>query len=465
MNYPLCPTYAQVLKFRWAALGLVALITFVLLANANQVPKLDLAIEPDNIKKQPPSLAAAVASGIRKTPLPDHNFSVLPQNEQISESISIPALAVSPPEESVVKKYTVKNGDTLSGILDLHNVHSSLPDLIALKEKVAPLLKLSPGNSVELKIKHGKLSSLVYETSLTERLEINHDGKQFKATSRTLETTRHEAHAFGLVTSSFYKAGIDAGLSDKVIISIANILGWDIDFGLDVQKDDYFSVIYEEEYLHGEKLRDATIQAVEFVNNGKVYRAVFYKDPKRKGGHFSPDGRSMRKPFLRNPIEYTRISSHFSLKRLHPISKTVRPHRGIDYAAPRGTPIRVTGDGKVIFSGRKLGYGNVIIVSHGRVYSTLYAHLSKFASGISRGKRIRQGQIIGYVGSTGYATGPHLHYEFRINGVHKNPLTIKLPDSAPLPEKEMALFRRGILSKLAKLDTLRGAYPSPNSSF
>ena len=316
-----------------------------------------------------------------------------------------------------------------------------------------------------MKSRKGKLVSLVYEEiPSAERLEIILSGDRYEVTKGALEIAKHEAHAFGIVTSTFYEAGIQAGLSKKIITNMASILEWDIDFGLDVRKGDYFSVIYEEEYLNGEKLRDGSIRAVEFVNNGKTHRAVLYTDEEGNDSYFSPDGKSMRKPFLRNPIEYTRISSYFTHARLHPILKTVRPHRGIDYAAAHGTPIRATGSGKIASLGEKAGYGNVVIINHGKTYSTLYAHLSRFANGISNGTQISQGQIIGYVGATGYATGPHLHYEFRINGIHQNPLTVKLPESDSLPQSEMARFSRSVLGELAKLDTLKTAYLPANPS-
>ena len=443
-------------------------MTFVLLSNASQTPHHGPTAETDGSENQPlASLPTETAASEENEAKPSETrSSVLPPADQhISRSFLVSLATDSLPEEPVNKKYTVQPADTLSGILDLHNIHSSLSGLLALKEKIAPLLSLQPGDLMKLGIREGRLVSLIHETPSMERLEVVLKDDRYDVTRRVLETVKHEAHGFGAVTSSFYEAGIHAGLSDKIIIDMANILGWDIDFGLDVRKGDYFSVIYEEEYLDGEKLRDGVVQAVEFINNGKAHRAVLHTDAEGNKSYFSPNGKSMRKPFLRNPIEYTRISSHFSPRRLHPILKTVRPHRGIDYAAPHGTPIRSTGDGRVIFSGVKHGYGNVVIISHGNMYSTLYAHLSKFASGASNGKRVRQGQIIGNVGATGHATGPHLHYEFRIGGIHKNPLTVKLPDSAPLPGKEMARFNRSSFVVLKKLDTLKAAYLPANPSF
>ncbi len=461
------PTYGQSLKFRWSALALAASITFVLLSNANQTPHHSLAAKSDDAGSRSSAPLTTETVNPRENevkPLEDNASMLLATNQHAARSTVVLLSEDFPSEEPVYKKYEVKRGDTLSDILDIHSVHSSLPGLLALQEKTAPFPSLQPGELMELGIKEGKLVSLVHEIPGAERLKITLNGNRYDATKVIVETTKHEAHAFGFVTSSFYQAGTHAGLSDKIIIGMADILGWDIDFGLDVRKGDYFSVIYEEEYLNGEKLRDGTIQAVEFVNNGKTHRAMLYAEAEGSNRYFSPDGRSTRKPFLRNPIEYARISSHFSHGRLHPILKTVRPHRGIDYAAPHGTPLRATSDGRISFLGEKPGYGNVVIIDHGRSYSTLYAHLSRFASNASNGKQVVQGQVIGYVGATGYATGPHLHYEFRIGGVHKNPLTVELPDSTPLPEKEMAHFRQNTLVKLEQLDTLKSAYSSTNPS-
>ena len=456
-----------------------ALVVFVLLANARQTqptpepttaqaPEAVAFAEPElgetSLRKDPPPPIENVAPPITSDATPDINPSINPGMDPDMNLGTDPApdgnTGAGCAAATNCVKMLVGRGDTLSGILDRFNVHSSLGGLLKIKKKIAPLMHLRPGNPMHLGIKDGKLISLTYERSPVEHLEITLDGENYAVANRVLQIEKQETYALGAVNSSFYQAGIETGLSDKIIIEIANILGWDIDFVLDVRQGDQFSVVYDEEFLNGEKLRDGRIHAVEFINAGKTYRALWYTDADGKSDYFSPAGKSMRKPFLRNPIEYARVSSHFNPRRLHPIFKTVRPHRGVDYAAPTGTPIRASGDGKVSFVGTKPGYGNTIIVQHGRVYSTLYAHLSKFARGLRRGSRVRQAQVIGYVGSTGYSTGPHLHYEFRVNGTHKNPLTVKLPDSTPLPKSKMARFKQAVAPALAKLDTLNGAYVS-----
>ncbi len=451
-------TYTQTLKLRWSLLLLAALVVFVLLANANQTQPPALVAE--TVTPTVPTVVAMAQPGDSAATRTD-SLSLLERTAAFLTGSNV----VAPPGHKNANRKTVvvKRGDTLSGILDRFNVHSSLGALLRLKEQIAPLLRLQPGNSMHLDIEDNKLVALTYERSRTKHLKIALEGEKYTVTNRALSVEKQEAHAFGVIKNSFYQAALEAGLSDKIIVEMANILGWDIDFVLDVRAGDQFSVVYEKEYLDGEKLRDGDIRAIEFLNNGKTYRAVRYTNADGNSDYFTPQGKNMRKPFLRNPIEYTRISSHFNPRRLHPIFKTVRPHRGVDYAASTGTPVRAAGDGRIKFRGKKAGYGNVVIVEHGGKYSTLYAHLSRFARGQRRGSRVRQKQTIGYVGMSGYATGPHLHYEFRVNNVHKNPLTVKLPDSRSLPKSKMAHFKRAASPVLAKLDTLKKAYASISS--
>ena len=241
-------------------------------------------------------------------------------------------------------------------------------------------------------------------------------------------------------------------MSDGLIMGLAGIFGWDIDFALDIRQGDSFTVFYEELYLEGEKVGDGNIIAAEFVNNNHTYRAYRYTDSNNKTEYYSPDGKSMRKPFMRTPVDLARISSHFNLRRRHPVLNKIRAHRGVDYAASTGTAIKATGDGKVMHRGKKGGYGNTIILRHGNTYTTLYAHMSKYARKTSVGSRVKQGQIIGYIGSTGLATGPHLHYEFRVNGVHRNPLKVKLPSANPLPDSEMDRYQASIQPMIVQLD-------------
>jgi murein DD-endopeptidase MepM/ murein hydrolase activator NlpD len=254
----------------------------------------------------------------------------------------------------------------------------------------------------------------------------------------------------------------DAGLSDNLTMEIANIFGWDIDFALDIRKGDAFTVLYEELYLDGEKIDDGNILAAEFVNNGRTYQAVRYTDAGGHTDYYSLDGKSMRKQFLRTPVSIARISSRFNLKRKHPILNKIRAHKGVDYAAARGTPIKATANGRIVHRGKKGGYGNTIIIQHGSKYSTLYAHLSKYRGGLKKGSRVKQGQEIGYVGSSGLATGPHLHYELRVNGVHRDPLRVKLPGAEPLDRKYLDDFMTQANTLLARLDLVRNVQVASN---
>jgi murein DD-endopeptidase MepM/ murein hydrolase activator NlpD len=273
-------------------------------------------------------------------------------------------------------------------------------------------------------------------------------------TSETLlRDVDHQQRAVaGQIQSSLFESGMKAGMSDKLIMELAHIFGWDIDFALDLRQGDSFKVVYDEEYLDGEKFNDGDILAAEFTNRGKTFRAVRYTDAEDNTHYYTPEGDSMRKTFTRTPVHFSRISSKFNPNRKHPILKTSRPHNGVDYAAPTGTPVLATGDGKVAFVGTKGGYGHTVVLNHGGKYSTLYAHLSKFKSGLKAGQRIKQGQVIAYVGMSGLATGPHLHYEFRVNGVHKNPLTVALPKAEPLNKQYMADFKLQSQPLLAQLD-------------
>jgi murein DD-endopeptidase MepM/ murein hydrolase activator NlpD len=237
-----------------------------------------------------------------------------------------------------------------------------------------------------------------------------------------------------------FEAGMAAGMTDKITMDMAGIFEWDIDFIQDVREGDEFTVIYEEIWRDGVKLRNGSIVAAEFVNQGKSFRAARYRDATGRTDYYTPDGRSLRKAFIRAPINFTRISSNFNPNRRHPVLNTIRAHRGVDYAAPTGTPIRAAGEGKVLSRGVQGGYGNAIVLQHGGNITTLYGHMSKFGS-YRVGARVKQGDIIGYVGKSGLATGPHLHYEYRVNGAHRNPRTVPLPPANPVPAEYQEDFR------------------------
>ena len=239
-------------------------------------------------------------------------------------------------------------------------------------------------------------------------------------------------------------------------MALADIFGWDIDFVLDVRPGDTFAVTYSEIWRDGKYVKDGPIEAAEFVNQGREFRAVRYADPDGDSHYYTPDGRSMHKAFLRAPVEFTRVSSRFNSARLHPILNRIRAHKGVDYAAPIGTPVKAAGDGSIRFAGVMGGYGNVVEIEHSRSVMTVYGHLSRFARGTRVGAHVTQGTVIAYVGMTGLATGPHLHYEYRVNGVFKNPQTVPLPSAAPIDARYRDDFLARTAPLLATLDVPQG---------
>ncbi|MGH8305563.1 MAG: peptidoglycan DD-metalloendopeptidase family protein, partial [Steroidobacteraceae bacterium] len=260
----------------------------------------------------------------------------------------------------------------------------------------------------------------------------------------------------GTIDSSLFEAVAAAGAHDQTAVALADIFGWDIDFVLDVRTGDSFVVTYQEIWRDGTYVKDGPIEAAEFVNQGREYRAVRYTDPEGGTGYYTPDGRSLHKEFLRAPLQFTHVSSRFNSARLHPILNRIRAHKGVDYAAPVGTPVKAAGDGVIRFAGRNGGYGNMVEIQHSRSITTVYGHLSRFAHGTRVGAHVTQGTVIAFVGMTGLATGPHLHYEYRVNGVFKNPQTVVLPGAPPLNPKLAQDFHRHADPLLASLEASPG---------
>lgn len=358
----------------------------------------------------------------------------------------------------------IKAGDNLSQLFTDLGLSSDLHQILQLGKPVKQLKSIYPGQKIHFYIHDQQLVRLQLETSINRYLEIIKQDKNYSVSEVARDFEIRTRSASSVINDSLFLAGQRVGLSDSIIMQLANIFGWDIDFALDIRAGDRFTIIYQEKFLDGIKVKDGKIVAAEFINAGRAYRAVRYTDSNNKTDYYSQTGKSMRKPFLRTPVDFTRISSKFNPKRLHPVLNTVRAHKGVDYAAPTGTPIKAAGDGKVIFRGTKSGYGRTVIIQHGSQYSTLYAHLHRYANKAQHGARVKQGQIIGYVGQSGMATGPHLHYEFRINGVHRNPLTVKLPDAQPLPKAEMERFIHRTANQFAGLDKFNDSLLASNQS-
>jgi murein DD-endopeptidase MepM/ murein hydrolase activator NlpD len=349
-------------------------------------------------------------------------------------------LVLAPEPEYQTLTLTIRRGDTLDQLFRTHQLNiGHLAQIARLEEAGKQFRKIKPGDVFEITHDDGKLVSLYSALNLTSALKVDRQESGFSATiiDRPIEIRKRMAH--GVIENSLFESATAAGLSDKLVMNIAGIFAWDVDFVLDIRSGDNYYVQWEEIWQDGEFVTDGEIVVAEFNNDGRTHQAIRFIDSAGRTDYFTPEGNSVRKAFLRSPVDF-RVSSSFNPNRRHPVLKTVRPHRGVDYAAPRGTPIKASGDGKVIFRGVKSGYGNVVILQHGGNITTLYAHMSKFASSARTGSRVRQGQTIGYVGKTGLVTGVHLHYEYRLNGVHRNPRTVKLPQADPIAEEYRKQF-------------------------
>jgi murein DD-endopeptidase MepM/ murein hydrolase activator NlpD len=330
---------------------------------------------------------------------------------------------------------TVKSGDSLSVLFDRVGLSNTVMNNFLNSSKSAKkLLKIYPGQKISFHTDNGQLKGIRYQKNKLHRVEFTHTEKGFIDDSIVITPDTHTAYREAIIINSLFLAGTDAGLEESLIMELANIFGWDIDFALDIRANDSFKVLYEEQFIDGEKIGNGPILAAEFTNQKKTYKAVRYTDKKGDTNYYTPEGKSMRKAFLRTPVDFARISSHFNLKRKHPILNKIRAHKGTDYAAPTGTPIKAAGNGKVEFAGVKGGYGRTVVIRHGQSYKTLYAHMHKYGKGVRTGSRVKQGQIIGYVGKSGLATGPHLHYEFYKNGVVRNPVRVELPKAKSIPK-------------------------------
>lgn len=348
---------------------------------------------------------------------------------------------------------TVRPGDSLARLVGSLGVdHRTVHEIVSLNADTAALRRIMPGQKLRLAFDaQGQLQRLRCMTDESSDLVIRRENGRFVATRERISLDAAPRRVAGVIEHSLYRAGKRAGLSERLVMELAGIFAWDIDFILDIRKGDRFSVLYAPQYRQGGGSGRETILAAEFSNRGRVLQALRYVDAAGRADYFTPAGKAMRKAFIRAPVAFTRISSLFDLRRRHPILNRIRAHRGVDYAAPTGTPVQATGDGIIEFIGRKGQYGRTILIRHADRYQTLYAHLSRYARGLTRGSRVRQGQRIGYVGQSGLATGPHLHYEFRVQGVHRDPLRVSLPRAAGIDSQTLADFRARTAPLLAAL--------------
>ena len=350
-------------------------------------------------------------------------------------------------------KLTVHRGDTLGRLFASNDLDSSeLASIMHLGSETARLRYIHSGEVINVvHDANGHVLELSVNLDDAHRLEVRQAANGYQAQVVAIPMQTSVAYAHGVIENSLFDAAGRAGLSDQVTMQLIHLFGWDIDFAHDIRSGDSFSVLYQKIHRQGQPVTDGPILAAEFTTDGKTYRIVRFTAPDGDSGYYTPNGRSVRKALLRAPVAYTRISSGFSMHRMNPVLHIIRPHYGVDYAAPMGTPIVAAGDGRIVFRGRQEGFGRCVIINNGGGYTTLYAHMSRFRKGEHVGSHVKQDQIIGYVGMSGEATGPHLHYQIMVDGVPRNPRTVKLPSAAPVPAKYRVDFTRDLDVLLAQL--------------
>lgn len=413
------------IRLHWLAIasGLLALVLFLAV---NETPQAETG----------PVLLSTVTEDV-SLPLPSATFDrneAFWQIEQVRQDDTL---------ETLFRRMNIRDEDAIKFLM-------LSPDAHALNTQ------LLPGHTVETKTNaQGKLLYLEYELDADNILVAGLTSGGYVVATKKLLLESQQVLKSAVIRDTLFGATDDAGIPDQIAIQIAEILSSEIDFYQDLRPGDRFHVIYEAFYNAGEMMKTGNVLAVEFVNNGTTYQAIHFGDATGKYAYYTPDGKSLHKTFLRSPLEYTRISSSFSAGRYHPILQRIKAHRGVDMAAPTGTRVKASGDGRVAFMGKKGGYGNVVVLNHPNGISTVYGHLSRFSDAIRKGDAVNQGDIIGYVGMTGLATGPHLHYEFLVNGNHRDPMKVALPNTVPLNDNFKSEFNAHSLTMLAKLEMLK----------
>ena len=351
----------------------------------------------------------------------------------------------------------IRRGDTIGSVLARLGVDDAAAlEFLRTDPSARAVYQLRPDKPLTVETDgEGRLLALRFVTGSGELLSLSREGERLVATTGAAPTELRWRMAAGEIRSSLFGAADAAGLPDAVTLQIADVFAGDIDFYHDVKRGDRFAVVYEMRYVDGEPIGVGRIVAAEFENRGKTFRAFLWRADDGSENYYAEDGAPMRKAFLRSPMEFSRVTSGFTNTRFHPILQSWRAHKGVDYAAAAGTPVRATGNGKVAFVGTQGGYGNVIQLQHQGAFATLYAHLSRFAPQVKAGGRVTQGEIIGYVGQTGWATGPHLHYEFRVGGDQRDPLSVALPSGEPLAAPHRAAFAGKVVPAVAQLGLAR----------
>jgi murein DD-endopeptidase MepM/ murein hydrolase activator NlpD len=407
------------------------------------------------------------------------NSSFDPQEEAAVSSVAtpMPALQVEPGEWI---SHTIKRNETLGIIFEKYGFDANAPLEVTGLEAGERLKNIRVGKQLRFHLTDkDELDQISYpidaltdfkvQISIPNPLnvdnadnlgnaedansaEISEQTPKYLFSEQTKPYETEEVYVAGSINSSLYEAAEQSGVPIPIIMQMVDVFGWDIDFAVALRDGDSFKLIYEEFNLAGERLDNGNIVAAQFINRGEIYQAFHFTDSEGNANYYTPEGESMRGTFLRTPVEFGRISSRFSKNRFHPILKKWRSHKGVDYAASKGTPIRATADGTIKQVGNNGGYGKTVIISHAGRFSTLYAHMSGYKKGVRSGSSIKQGETIGYVGSTGLATGPHLHYEFRVDDTHRDPLSYKFPKASPVPENDRQAFESLVSIVSAKLE-------------
>lgn len=393
-------------------------------------------------------------------------FGLVPQSELgldktmlAVEEIALPQVV---PEAATVASFwrseRVQRGDTVAELLRRLNVaDAAASDFLRTSADAESFRKLPVGKEIQAETSAaGSLIALRYLGDNGAQIVIERQGESFQSRTLPAQLEKRLFVRTGEIRTSLYAATDAAGVPEGAANQLTEIFSGDIDFHHDLKRGDKFTVVYEMTYSNGALVSAGRIRAAEFINRGEAYRAVYFEDAAGRGGYYTPEGKSVRKAFLRSPIAFSRVSSGFSNSRFHPVLNKWRAHKGVDFAAPIGTPVKATSDGVVSYVGRQNGYGNVVMVNHqGGRYTTVYGHLSRYAKGLYRGQRVAQGDLIAYVGMTGITSGPHLHYEFKVDGLQRDPLRVALPNATPVGEADMPAFRTVADNFVARINQLR----------
>ncbi|MHC8379454.1 peptidoglycan DD-metalloendopeptidase family protein [Pseudomonas sp. MDT1-16] len=448
-----------------AASGIAALLSLALLVFPSsdvEAKKTTLSLELESPAEQlTQDQDAAEAVQATNEPATSPFAQIENSTEEPQETAQVAPAPASTPAPVIEEKKSpnhreviVSKGDTLSTLFAKVGLPAtSVHEVLASDKQAKQFSQLKHGQKLEFELSpDGQLTNLHSKVSDVESITLTKNDKGYAFNRITAKPTVRSAYVHGVINSSLSQSAARAGLSHSLTMDMASVFGYDVDFAQDIRQGDEFDVIYEQKVVNGKAVGNGPILSARFTNRGKTYTAVRYINKQGNSSYYTADGNSMRKAFIRTPVDFARISSKFSMGRKHPILNKIRAHKGVDYAAPRGTPIKAAGDGKVLLAGRRGGYGNTVIIQHGNTYRTLYGHMQGFAKGIKTGGSVKQGQVIGYIGTTGLSTGPHLHYEFQVNGVHVDPLGQKVAMADPISKAERARFLTQSQPLMARMD-------------